>query len=379
MNEISMDTEQNDNENVILDLILHLMQSQRVFSDIQFGTNDPVRVKTVLGWVNAETIVDDQYLSSFAGTVSATDMINFVKKIDENYLQTLKERDLNRPYNLSKGRLRVHVYLAKGGEQIRVAIRRVNKVPPKLSHLGLPPSVELLTQNQSGIILISGATGSGKTTTLASILQEINHTRNCHIVTIEDPIEYEFEADKAFFSQREIGIDCTSFSSGLISALRQRPDVIVIGEIRDRETAEQALLAGESGHLVIGTLHANSAVGTITKMMGFFNGNEKEARLNSLSASLIGIINQVLLPPTNGETAVLAVDLLANHTREYSNHFNNPDVLQSTLDNTNDHVSVSIGSSLKDLVLQKKITRAAALAVVQNNKHAYDMIKNLGS
>lgn len=369
-----------ENDEIYLaNIILKLLRSKVNFSDIQIGSDEPVKLKTAKGWVNAELMIDgaDQDAPPMVIVPSMEDVQNFVSKLDENYLETLKHRDINRPLDLSQTRLRINAYLAKAGEQLRVAIRRINKKPPTLLETGLPPSARILTESPSGLILISGATGSGKTTTMASMLDDvINTTRNSHVVTIEDPIEYVFAPNKAFFSQREIGIDCQSFAEGVMSAMRQRPEVIVIGEIRDRDTAEQALLAGESGHLVIGTLHANSAVGTVSKMLGFFGSAERESRMASLQSCLVGIINQTLIPRKDGTGYALAVDLIANHKREYSRHIPQPESMQNMLDSSDDGVSISLGKSVLKLIESGTVSKADAARAVAGNSAVFELIKD---
>ncbi|WP_310309664.1 type IV pilus twitching motility protein PilT [Hydrogenophaga laconesensis] len=166
-----------------------------------------------------------------------------------------------------------------------LSVRRIPTETPNLAKQGLPSVIRVLLDSPSGLILVSGPTGSGKTTTMAAMVDAINDMRASHVVTVEDPIEYLFTRNRSVFSQREVGVDCGSFLDGVRAALRQRPDVIVIGEIRDRETAEQAFVAGESGHLVIGTLHASSAVGTVGKMLSFFKDDERESRIQSMSGT----------------------------------------------------------------------------------------------
>jgi twitching motility protein PilT len=200
------------------------------------------------------------------------------------------------------------------------------------------------------LILVSGATGSGKSTTLAALVNAINVTRSSHIITIEDPIEYLFEPEMSVFSQREVGVDVPSFKVGVKNALRQRPDVIAIGEIVDRETAETALIASDSGHLVLGTIHANSAISTIHKLLSFFDSQELENKKRILAGSLLGIVSQVLLPSSSGDGLVLASELLLNHSQRFSRNLFEPQVLQNELESRADKVSQSMGFSLLSLI-----------------------------
>ncbi|MCX6874277.1 MAG: ATPase, T2SS/T4P/T4SS family [Verrucomicrobia bacterium] len=196
------------------------------------------------------------------------------------------------------GRLRVNLYHTLG--RLAAVLRPIRARIPPLADLGLPaPLLESWLQRRYGLILVTGPTGSGKSTTVASCLDWINHHLARHIVTLEDPIEYLFENDLAFFSQREIRQDTESFASALRAALRQSPDVLFVGEIRDRETAVTALHAAETGHLVISTLHSSSVVETIDRFSHLLTA-ETSGALGLLATQLIGVISQQLLPRLGG-------------------------------------------------------------------------------
>jgi twitching motility protein PilT len=196
------------------------------------------------------------------------------------------------------GRLRVNLYHTLG--RLAAALRPIRAEVPSLDQLGLPaPLLESWLQRRYGLILVTGPTGAGKSTTVASCLDWINHHFARHIVTLEDPIEYLFENDLSFFSQREIHQDSESFASGLRAALRQSPDVLFLGEIRDTETAVTALHAAETGHLVISTLHSSSVVETIDRFSHLIK-SEASGALNLLASQLVGVISQQLLPRIGG-------------------------------------------------------------------------------
>jgi twitching motility protein PilT len=258
-----------------------------------------------------------------------------------------------------------------------MSIRRIPINAPTLNETGLPAAVRLLIEAPRGMILVAGATGSGKSTTMASMVDAINETKNAHIITIEDPIEYMFKRKKSIFSQREVGVDTPSFFDGVRDAMRQRPDVIVIGEIRDKDTAETALLAGESGHLVIGTLHAGSAAGAIQKLLNFFPSHERESKLQSLSGSMVGVISQILLPRADKQGYALATELLANHKQQYSKMIGDPEKLQSMLERKEDGVSKTIVDSLYELVTSSTVSKLDAIRSVSGNAALYERLKNV--
>ena len=207
-------------------------------------------------------------------------------------------------------RFRVSVYRQQGS--IAVALRIIPKRMMSLEEIGLPPAVRGLLETPRGLILVTGPTGSGKTTTLASILDAINSTRDSHIITIEDPIEYVHEHKLGIVNQREVGVDVSSFAEGLRRALRQDPDVILVGEMRDLETMETAITAAETGHLVFSTLHTTGAARTVDRIVDAFPSTQQEQVRVQLSANLKAVISQILLPTIDGRGRVAAFELMVN-------------------------------------------------------------------
>ena len=193
-----------------------------------------------------------------------------------------------------EGRFRVNLFKQRG--RLSLVARRVNNVIPTFEQLGLPASIEKLCHFSQGMIILSGITGSGKSTTIASMLEYINQRERVHILTIEDPIEYMFTDKKAVINQREIGIDVTDWAMALKHAVREDPDIILVGEMRDKDTFEAGLSAAETGHLVFGTIHASGAPSTIGRIMDLFPADMHPAVRQSMAFNLKAIISQKLLP-----------------------------------------------------------------------------------
>src|SRR3954451_7044166 len=197
-----------------------------------------------------------------------------------------------------RARFRVNIYKQNGERGI--VMRRLQSRVPLLSELGLPPIFAEMVKEKNGIVFLTGGTGTGKTTTLAAMLNELNQTQEVHVVTLEDPIEFLHGHDRATFSQRELGKDFPAFSTGLRAALRQAPKVILLGEIRDRETMEIALTASETGHLVFSTLHTINAGQSINRILGMFNKDEEQQVRQRLAATLRFVVSQRLVPKIAG-------------------------------------------------------------------------------
>lgn len=211
----------------------------------------------------------------------------------------LKDKQIDFSYSFEdKARFRVNVYYQKG--YLAAALRLIPARIMTIEELNLPPILHDFTKLSQGFILIVGPAGHGKSTTLAALVDEINHSRFDHIITIEDPIEYIFSQDRGIVSQREVGIDVPTFNDGLKTILRQDPDVIMIGEMRDRESITTAMTAAETGHLVFSTLHTNSASQTIDRIIDSFPAEQQGQVISQLSATLVAIVSERLIPRIGG-------------------------------------------------------------------------------
>lgn len=224
-----------------------------------------------------------------------------------------KENDLDFAYSLEGwGRYRINVFRDRGN--LAIAVRRVNTEIPSFGQLHLPLILEKIATLREGMIIVAGPTGSGKSTTLASIIQFINENRRCHIITIEDPIEYLFKDGKSFVNQREVGLDVDSFAIALRYIVRQNPDVIMVGEMRDQASLEAGLMAAETGHLVLGTVHASSSYQTVSRIMDLFPSERQEQIRQTLSFNLKAIVCQKLLPGAKENIrSVPAIEIMLNN------------------------------------------------------------------
>ncbi len=232
--------------------------------------------------------------------------------LSEGQQKTLEEvGDVDVAYEVSEDlRLRVNAFHQRG--HLSLAARLVNAEIPSFADLHLPPeTMERIASMEQGFVIITGPTGSGKSTTLAALIEYINNTRRCHIVTVEDPIEYTYKDRRAIINQREVGIDVNSFHEALKYVVRQDPDVILLGEMRDTETVQAGLSASETGHLVFGTLHSSTVSQAFTRLLEFFEGSRQKAVRTSLRFNLRGIIAQKLLPSIKaGVSRIPALEIM---------------------------------------------------------------------
>jgi twitching motility protein PilT len=265
-------------------------------------------------------------------------------------------------------RYRVNGFLQRG--TISFAFRIIPKEIPSFAELRMPKGVQRLAAEHRGLVLVTGATGSGKTTTLAAMLGHINETRRQHIVTIEDPIEILHEDKACIVNQREVGLDTQSFQQALRRALRQDPDVILIGELRDAETAETALQAAESGHLVFSTMHTVDAAETIGRMTEFFPG-VKQTQIRSILAGVLrGVVSQRLLPRVGGGR-VAAVEVMVTNARIGDLiRENRPDEISDAIEEGDFFDMQTFGQALIKLVIAGEIDREVA-ANASTNKHDF--------
>ena len=227
----------------------------------------------------------------------------------EQEKQLTEGKDIDFSFELKNGaRQRVNVFHQAG--RLACSIRLLNAVIPSLDTLGMPSALLDLAKKRKGLILVTGPTGAGKSTTLAAMIQHINETRACHIITIEDPIEYRYELAKATIHQREVGRDVPDFEYALRSALREDPDVILIGEMRDYATISLAMTAAETGHLVFGTLHTSSAAQTIDRIIDVCPSHAREQVRVQLSNMIEGIVAQTLVPTADNKGRCAAVEIM---------------------------------------------------------------------
>lgn len=226
----------------------------------------------------------------------------------DSYSQLLKVGEFDGAVTMEGVRIRINLFRQQ--DHTSAALRLLSDQIPALEKLGFPPKIEELTEEERGIILVTGETGSGKSTTLAAMIDRINHQRAEHIITLEDPIEYLYTPDKCIFNQREVGRDTAAFSSGLRAALREDPDIILVGEMRDLDTIETALTAAETGHLVLATLHTGSASDSIDRMVDVFpEARQRQIRMQ-VSMTLKAVLSQQLLPTKDGQGRVCACELM---------------------------------------------------------------------
>jgi len=349
--------------------ILDLIDLKRTFTDIHIEQDRPIMLKTPRGWqpVNDEPVL----LEEMAPTLSA---------IDEDWQAKIGNGAIDRPFVLTRCRLRCNIYRSGGGRRVAISIRRLPLQPLPLEKLGLPAYIKNMTDSTRGLVLVTGPTGSGKTTTIASLIDHINVTRNSHLITIEEPIEYVIESRQSIVSQREVPTDTPSFSAGLREALRQKPDVIMVGEVRDPETAETVLHAGESGHLVFATMHTSSALSTLTRLLSFFPADQRERHAASLAESLIGIVSQSLVPTEDGESLVLASELLFNTQQQVSKLLLDPSRLHSLADvmrRKEDNMSRTLNDHLASLVGKQIVSPRDALRVSYNRMELHEILSSV--
>jgi twitching motility protein PilT len=257
------------------------------------------------------------------------------------------------------GRFRINLHHERG--RVAAAIRRLPQAVPSLASLGLPPSVEGLTHLRRGLVLVGGQTGSGKTTTLAALVNAINVSEPRHIVTIEDPIEYEHVHRQSLIEQVEVGIDAPDFPTALRASLRQAPDVIVVGEMRDPETMQMAVAAGETGHLVFSSLHTTDVATTIARMADSFPPERQNTIRQELSMALAAVMTQTLLPRVGGGLVPAAELLMVSYGARQHVRRNALQHLHQEITITRKQGSITIEESLAHLVRQGLVDRKDAL------------------
>lgn len=317
-------------------------------SDIHFSTG---RYPTLRVDGNLYPLENEKILES-----EDTDKLADLILEDSNRKELLlKKRELDTSYDYkNKARFRINIYFQRGA--LSLALRLIPSKIKTIDELNLPASLHRFARLEQGFILITGPAGHGKSTTMAALVNEINCNRKEHIITIEDPVEYLFFQNKAIIDQREVGFDTLDFIKALRSTLRQDPDVIMVGEMRDYESIAIALTAAETGHLVISTLHTNSASQTIDRIIDIFPAEQQNQIRIQLASVLAGVVSQRLLQKVNGGRIpaceiLINTPAVANTIREKRTH--ELDVIIST---SSEDGMILLNESLKNLFLQKKVS-----------------------
>jgi len=296
------------------------------------------------------------------------EIFGFVEKLvsPERYRKFRESGEADFAASLVGGeRFRINAYIAMGRPSM--AIRHIKSKIPSMQELGLPWVISRFAQKTRGLVLITGPTGSGKSTTLASIIEDINVRRRCHIVTLEDPIEYVFTPQKAVIDQREIGRDSASFHEALRRVFRQDPDVIMVGEMRDLETISSAITAAETGHLVLATLHTQDAPGTIDRIIDIFPPHQQNQIRTQLANILVGICSQQLLNTTDKKRILATEVLVANYAVRNLIKEGKPQQIRNIMATCTNEGMMLMEHSLASLCKKGKITRETAFL------HAFDV------
>ncbi len=320
-------------------------------SDIHIITNMPLVIRR-----------DGKLFSQAPEPLASESITAMIRSLlmPERFTQYQETREVDFSFSYKEVRIRANAYFEKG--QPALALRLIPAIIPTLESLGVPTVLQNLTTASQGFIIIAGPTGHGKSTTLASLVENINQTRSEHIITLEDPVEYLFTPKKSIISQREIGTDSLSFESGLRAALREDPNVILVGEMRDLETIEAALTLAETGHLVLTTLHTNSAAQSADRIIDVFPSHKQAQIRLQLSNVLLGIVSQRLLPKIQGgrvlaSEIMVATGAVRNLIRD-GKVYQIPNVIQTSAAEG----MVSLDKHLGQLVTQGTITMEEALA-----------------
>ncbi len=325
--------------------------SKQGASDIHLISGEPPIIRVDTGLLRLDyPIVDENDLRKQLATM-----------LNENQQATLQsQQDVDLSWATATCRYRVNVHIQRGLHAI--AMRTVKTSIPPLETLNLPSAIAPLAELPRGLVLVTGDTGSGKSTTLASLLDRINATKNRHIITLEDPVEYTFDSNCCLVEQRELGRDMPSFASGLKHALRQDPDIILVGEMRDLETTSLAISAAETGHLVLSTLHTVNASQTVERIIDMYPANQQSQVRSMLANTLKAVISQTLLPKIGGgmipAVEVLLCDPAVRNIIRESRTFEIPNVIE-----TNSRKGmVTRDASIAALVFNGLIDRDVAVA-----------------
>lgn len=325
-------------------LILDLAKTTRL-SDIHIHSDLPIAYREFGEIIKLDQIIDADTIKTFLQEILIEDdFINFIENKDYDFA-------------IEKDGYRFRVNAFQENSKLALILRKIDSKVPNFDELNLPAYVRSVPTLETGLVLVTGPTGSGKSTTLASLIDVINSTLKGHIITIEDPVEFKHQSKSCVMSQREVGRDTKSFLSALRASLREDPDVILVGELRDLETIQLALTAAETGHLVFGTLHTNSAPSTITRIIDVFPPSQQEQIKSQLASTLRCVLTQRLIKRTDQEGRIAAFELMICNTairnliRE-NKIFQIPNIMQTA----RAEGMLTMENSLKALIAENKIS-----------------------
>jgi twitching motility protein PilT len=338
---------------------------------ISVGTPPQIRVDGSLVPLHYAPLNSDQ-----AKTL-CFEVFKFLKE-GKRKIQELEDRgEVDLSFGVPRlARFRVNIYRQR--DNYSGALRLIPFEIMTFEQLGLPPIVEELCERPSGLILCTGATGSGKSTTLATMINKINHERSCHIITIEDPIEYLHTHNRSIIDQRQIETDTSTFATALKMALRQDPDVVLVGEMRDLETIEAALTIAETGHLVFATLHTNSASGSISRIIDVFPSNQQDQIRVQLSMVLQGVLAQQLLPSIGGGRILALEVLVATHAVRAIIRENKVHTLNNQMQIGSHFGMCTMNQALFDLVVENRVVKTDALMKSLDPEELSDKLNKAG-
>ncbi len=343
----------------------HLMAEKRA-SDLFFSAGAPVYIK-IEGDIRPvnQQILDHNVVKTIAyALMSAEQISTFETTLEMNFGLSVPK----------VGRFRVNVFRQRGS--VAIVIRYITDIVPTVESLNLPPVLSELVMHKRGLVLVVGATGSGKSTSLAAMIDHRNRHSNSHILAIEDPIEFVHRHQRSIVNQREVGIDTHSYAAALVNALREAPDVLLIGEIRDQDTMRQALIYTQTGHLCLATLHANNAYHALNRIIGLFPAEAQEGLLLDLALSLRAIISQRLVRGVDGKR-IAAVEVLVNnmHIGELIQR-REVEKIKDAMEQSMVEGSQTFEESLLDLFLEGKINREEALANADSRSNIEWLLAN---
>jgi twitching motility protein PilU len=351
-----------------MDRLFALMKEKNA-SDMFLAINSPIQLK-----INGNLIPINQQKMDHAAIMTLLGEVVPLEKLKE--LESTNELNMGIPVP-NIGSFRLSAFRQRGS--VSAVLRYIPVLIPKFEDLHLPPILLDIIKQKRGLIIVVGATGSGKSTTIASMLDHRNETMSGHILTLEDPVEFLFKNKKSIVNQREIGVDATSLNVALKNALRQAPDCILIGEIRDKETMQAALAYAQSGHLVVATLHANNSYRALNRIISFFPIETRQAMLSDLASTVNAVISQRLVPSTNGGR-MPAVEVLMN-TRHVAELIEEGNIgqIKEAIEKSMSPGSQTFEQALITLIKEGLITEENALANADSATNLYWLLNNAQS